>query len=141
GQWVPPFPFPEQDCVPCWNDISPRLGAAYDVFGDGKTAIKGYVGKYMNLEATSIAKGSNPAAALVSSTTRTWNDNTVPAGNPSNGNYVPDCELRNPLANAECGSNADSAFRTVHTVAMYVAALSQGCGAPPDSLHAAGCEQ
>ena len=30
-----------------WKNITPRLGAAYDLFGDGKTAIKGSLGHYV----------------------------------------------------------------------------------------------
>ena len=30
-----------------WKDITPRVGAAYDLFGNGKTAIKVNVGKYL----------------------------------------------------------------------------------------------
>jgi hypothetical protein len=26
-----------EDCVPCWTDLSPRLGASYDLFGTGRT--------------------------------------------------------------------------------------------------------
>jgi hypothetical protein len=36
---VPARQFPGGQVVD-WNDISPRFGVAYNLFGDGKTAIK-----------------------------------------------------------------------------------------------------
>src|SRR5580765_3755106 len=30
-----------------WDDVSPRMGVAYDLFGNGKTAVKFNLGKYM----------------------------------------------------------------------------------------------
>ena len=47
-----PINFPEVNNVPNWKDISPRLGATWDVFGNGKTAIKGSFGRYVNFETT-----------------------------------------------------------------------------------------
>ena len=38
--------------MPNWKDISPRLGAAYDLFGNGKTAIKASLGRYVVYETT-----------------------------------------------------------------------------------------
>ena len=42
GVWVPNrnVDFAEVDNVPNFKTISPRLGVAYDLFGDGKTALK-----------------------------------------------------------------------------------------------------
>ena len=39
--------FPETKGVDSYKDITPRMGVAYDVFGNGKTALKVNVGKYL----------------------------------------------------------------------------------------------
>jgi hypothetical protein len=87
-----------------WKDITPRVGAAYDVFGNGRTAIKMNVGKYVTaLTASNSDLDLNPLIRTTPQTTRTWNDSFYPAGDPRRGNYVPDCDLRSPDGNAECG--------------------------------------
>jgi hypothetical protein len=40
------FTLPATDGI-SWHDISPRAGIAYDLFGTGKTALKGSSGKYV----------------------------------------------------------------------------------------------
>ena len=55
--------------------VSPRFGAAYDLFGNGKTAIKVNLGRYLegpNL--TSFTRAANPADAIAVSAMRTWSD-------------------------------------------------------------------
>src|SRR5262249_29960419 len=79
---------PKINNVPNWKDISPRFGLAYDVFGNGRTAVKGAVGRYVVAEGTSIAQNSSPSTYLQTSTTRTWND--------ANRDLQPDCNLKSP---------------------------------------------
>ena len=86
--------FPKVDDIPRFHDISPRLGAAYDLFGNGKTAIKGSIGRYVGAEIAALALANAPAARIATGASRTWTDD---------GNYVPDCNLIDPLANGECG--------------------------------------
>jgi hypothetical protein len=93
GEWVAPLVVTEQDNVPNWKDVSPRLGIVYDLFGNGRTALKASVGRYVILEATTIAAVANPANAIVTTTDRTWND--------ANHNFVPDCDLHSPVTNGE----------------------------------------
>jgi hypothetical protein len=102
GRFVPARSFPEVDDVPDWKDIVPRIGAAYDVFGNGKTAIKASFGKYVVSMGAGVAEQNNPALRAVTVATRTWFD--------GNGNYVPDCDLTNFNPNGECGAISNRLF-------------------------------
>lgn len=63
------FTFPAQDSLN-WKDISPRLGAVYDMQGDGKTAIKASLNRYVaGGGLNGIGSNSNPVLAMVTSTT------------------------------------------------------------------------
>jgi hypothetical protein len=86
-----PMVFPKTDGVTGYNDLSPRGGLAYDLFGNGRTAVKVNFGKY--LEPTSNNNNyilSNPIGRIATTAARGWTD--------SNNNRVPDCDLRNQAA-------------------------------------------
>jgi hypothetical protein len=72
GTWVPARDFPAQDGIVNWNTVSPRLGASWDVFGDGRTAIKGGVSRYDRLEGITIIQPLN--LRNISFETCPWND-------------------------------------------------------------------
>jgi hypothetical protein len=57
-----------------WKDISPRVGFAMDVFGDGRTALKASWAKYVAGQAIAFANQVNPIGALTASDTRIWTD-------------------------------------------------------------------
>ena len=67
--------FGEVTGVPMWKNLTPRLGVAYDVFGNGRTAVKFSIGKYLEApNPPTFTRVANPAGGLVQSATRTWTD-------------------------------------------------------------------
>jgi hypothetical protein len=86
------------------KDITPRVGAAYDLFGDGRTALKASWGKYV-LGVAPLT--GNPVSRLSYVARRTWTPR-LPPGHPNY--YTPQCDLNNPLANGDCGDLSDQNF-------------------------------
>ena len=68
-----PIQFERTASVDAYHDISPRGGAAYDVFGNGKTAVKFAFGRYL-APATNDTPytQNNPASRIVNSASRNW---------------------------------------------------------------------
>ena len=94
--------YPETRASEATRISTPRLGIAYDVFGNARTALKVNLGKY--LEASSNGVGfystTNPINRLTTSSgLRTWSD--------VNGNFIPDCDLLEHVA--ESGDAARAA--------------------------------
>ena len=98
-----PFTIPRTEQLR-WHDITPKMAGAYDVFGDGKTALKVSLNKY--LDGTQVDGLGNPVAGnLILETNRSWTD--------TNGNFKPECDLLAPAANGECGALANPNFGKV----------------------------
>jgi hypothetical protein len=108
--------FPAEDGPLHQKDLMPRFGVAYDVFGNGKTAAKFFLGKYVTT-ANTVDEWLNYSPAglgrLVTQTTRGWDDSTFGAGDPRSGNFTADCDLLNPAANCECGAMANANFAKI----------------------------
>jgi hypothetical protein len=121
GRLVAARDFTKVSCLPCWTDLDPRLGVAYDLFGTGRTALKTSLGRYVGRAATSVGVVGSPVMTSVNTVTRAWSD--------ANHNYVPDCDLTNPGANGECGRLSNVYFGQINPSAtMYDADLIRGFG-------------
>jgi len=133
------FTLPAQDGVKGYDDVTVRGGAAYDLFGNGKTSIKFNVGKYLEAATNHNTYSlTNPAARIAGSpvlgappaVTRAWTD--------ANGNYVPDCELLDPNANDRrpsggdlCGQLSNLNFGKPVFSGSFDPALLEGSGVRP----------
>jgi hypothetical protein len=108
-----------------WSDITPRIGAAYDLFGNGRTAIKFHIAKYMEsyLVGSSSDNDLNPLQRLALSTTRSWTD--------ANHDFVPDCDLNNRALNGECGAMTNQNLGTATINRDWDPNYISGWGARP----------
>jgi hypothetical protein len=106
--------FPAQDGPLSQKDLQPRFGASYDVFGNGKTGAKVFIGRYVTTfntvdEWLNYSPAGN--AHFVTQTNRPWTD--------ANSNFVADCNLLNPVANGECGAMSNPNFgKTINQLAI-----------------------
>ena len=134
-----PIVFPETKGVDSYKDVTPRAGAVFDVFGDGRTAAKIHVGKYLEgVGVSGIYASSNPTLRLPQTTsvfgtagvTRSWVD--------ANANFVADCDLSNPAAQDLRGSGGDACgvlsnvrFGTPMLTSTFDPAVLSGWGVRP----------
>ncbi|HET9192316.1 MAG TPA: carboxypeptidase-like regulatory domain-containing protein [Vicinamibacterales bacterium] len=83
--------FEKTEGVNAYNDISPRIGVGYDVFGNGRTALKLRWGKYLGFASNDPPfTSTNKGATIVATVNRNWADN--------DGDKVVDCDLLNNAA-------------------------------------------
>jgi hypothetical protein len=123
------FLFPRTDGVTGYHDLTPRMGAAMDVFGNGRTSLKVNVSKYLQA-ANNDAQYTiaNPAVTFQQTTNRAWTDN--------NKDFAVDCNLKNP------GAQSPTTTGSVDTCGPW---LNSNFGNPfstttvnPDVLHGWG---
>ena len=114
------FTFPDTSGLNL-KDLSPKLSAAYDLNGNGKTAVK--VSLNRNVEPYTvggIAGANNPIVRLATTTTRSWADD--------NRNFVPDCNLVVLTANGECDAVANRLFGSAGAQANFDPEVLRGWG-------------
>ena len=79
-----------------WKDLSPRVAAVYDLFGNGKTALKANIGRYVLAGDPTVG---NVFGRLANTVTRNWTD--------GNRNYIPDCDMLNLQQQDSLASGGD----------------------------------
>ncbi|HEY1912716.1 MAG TPA: carboxypeptidase regulatory-like domain-containing protein [Vicinamibacterales bacterium] len=117
GTWIGPRTYPELDNVPDYKDLSPRLGIAYDVFGNGKTALKATLSRYVVTSTVGTARLLNPINTSVNTATRSWID--------TNGDGIPQVSELGPLSN--------SAFGQINAATQYDPATISGFDKRPNN--------
>ena len=97
-----PIRFERTDSVTGYHDLSPRFGVAYDLFGDGRTAIKASAGRYLAAAtADGVYSSQSPAGKFVRTVNnRAWTD--------GNGNRVVDCDLLSSAAQNNLATGGDN---------------------------------
>ena len=109
-----------------WKDITYRTGFVYDLGGNGKTAIKVALNKYLlGQTLNGIGRNPNPVLALTQSVNRSWTDaqwRLRPAVRPAESAG----EQR-----GECGQISDLTFGTNQAGELYDKDLTTGWGHRP----------
>ena len=103
-----PIVIPETRGVDSYRDLTPRVGAAYDVFGTGTTAFKISLGKY--LEGAGVSgnyANTNPTLRMPQTTSVFGSAGVTRAWTDANRNFSPDCDLLNQSAQDLRASGGD----------------------------------
>jgi len=98
--------------VDAYNDISPRAGIGYDLFGNGKTALKLRWGKYLGFASNDPPfTSTNPGATLVATVNRDWTDN--------DNDKVVDCDLLSNAAQGPATGQVDTCAAVIGNDANF----------------------
>jgi hypothetical protein len=107
-----PITFEKTVGVDAYNDISPRAGVGFDVFGNGRTALKLRWGKYLGFASNDPPfTSTNRGATLVATVNRDWTDN--------DGDKVVDCNLLNNAAQSPATGSVDTCAAVIGNEANF----------------------
>jgi hypothetical protein len=126
---LPPNPFvasftvPAEDSFVNWKDVSPRVGAAYDLFGTGRTALKASLARFVEATGIALTAQGNPMTALSANNNRNWVDN-----NGDHTAFNPDFSLQ---ATDTFGPSSSATFGQTISNTVVDGALRTGWGKRP----------
>ena len=134
GEYSPGVAVPGADVV-TWKDLSPRLGVVYDLFGNGRTALKATASRFVQLQGPGISRAINPAFQN-GTLTRVWIDRfCIPsAADPTAsscvaGDLIPQGDPTNPSPNGELLSASGNVnFGTPELTTFYDQEWANGWG-------------
>ncbi len=88
SRWVPARTWEPITNLKTFNDFSPRLSVVHDLFGDGKTAIKGSVGRHLASLGNGFVDTYNPS--FLDTERRNWSDcDFIPGTSQCSGRSLP----------------------------------------------------
>jgi hypothetical protein len=107
-----PIAFDKTTGVDAYNDISPRAGIGFDVFGNGKTALKLRWGRYLGFASNDPPfTSTNRGATIVATVNRDWTDN--------DGDKVVDCNLLNNARQDPANGSVDTCAAVIGNDANF----------------------
>jgi Carboxypeptidase regulatory-like domain len=110
GRFAPARYFPVVKNMPNWiGDLAPRISAAYDLFGNGKTAIKGGWGQYYQQQTGNFAQNYVPGAQ---SESRNWFDCDINAAGSACSTLALGTNNDGIVQNNEIGPSSNPTFGT-----------------------------
>jgi hypothetical protein len=102
-----------------WKDVTPRFGVSWDVFGNGKTAVKFAANKYVAVQdLIALTRTVDPQNAAGGLLTRTWTD--------LNGDFIPQGDPLNAAANGELGPSPSNTYGRSVLTTTYDPGWAQG---------------
>ena len=109
-----------------YRDWTPKVAAAYDFFGDGKTAIKANIGKYVLGQALVVGGlASQPGYNVQLTVVADWTDN--------NRNFIPDCDLTRNTNQGPTAAGAEQSNRHLRARRLAATRSSTATRSSPTS--------
>lgn len=106
-----------------WKDLSPRLGLAYDLFGNGRTALKFSMSRYVLQEGKNNTNNVHPVIAATNNVARNWTDR--------NNDRIVQGDPLNPAANDELGPSPNNNFGRPNTTLRFDPDWASGLNVRP----------